>query len=140
MESFKNSPATDIARDGNLSKNSNPGDRVKSIDDRTIHEKFDDKPIQRLVNKVLQNQRVKKEYDRIKECMEAGVSPVDIGSKSSHLSGNKVLIKGRHGRYVIEVFENDIHVLGIGVRGNTQNIKTFEKLMNKIYKVNLTGY
>jgi hypothetical protein len=50
---------------------------------------------------------------------------------------DKVLIKGAHGRYLVEVSVNQINVLGIGARGNNKNMQTFRKLMNKMYDLNL---
>ena len=67
----------------------------------------------------------------------AGVNPIDIGKKSTNLPGNKVLIKGAHGRYVVEISGDQVNVLGIGARGNNKNMKTFQKLMNEMYDLNL---
>jgi len=65
------------------------------------------------------------------------VDPIDIGNKSTNLPGNRVLIKGTHGRYVVEIFGDQVNVLGICARGNRKNVKTFESLMNEMYGVNL---
>lgn len=49
----------------------------------------------------------------------------------------KVLINGAYGRYVVETYSDQINVLGIGARVNTKNMKIFQKLMNKMYDLNL---
>ena len=48
-----------------------------------------------------------------------------------------MLIKGDTGRYLIEISDNQVNVLGICARGNQKNVKSFEKLMNEMYGVNL---
>jgi hypothetical protein len=47
--------------------------------------------------------QVKQEYEVIKKRLKESVNPIDIGKKSTRISSNKVLIKGAHGRYVVEV-------------------------------------
>ena len=92
------------------------------------NENFKSKAVKKLVKKALNNQDVKKEYNR-----EKGVDPIDIGKKSISLPGNKVLIKAGHGRYLVEVFQDKVDVLGIGDRGNNGNMEIFQDLMNEIY-------
>lgn len=104
---------------------------------KNIDEKFDSKAVQKLTKRALKNQRVKKEYEGIKQRLSEGANPIDIGKKSTNLPGNKVLIKGSHGRYLVENSGDQVNVLGIGARGDNQNIKTFEALMNKMYDLNL---
>lgn len=69
--------------------------------------------------------------------MEEGTNPIDIGKKTTAVAKDKVLIKGAHGRYLVEVSGNQVNVLGICYRGNNQNVQSFEKLMNEMYNVNL---
>jgi hypothetical protein len=83
------------------------------------------------------NQKVKQEYEGIKKRINEGVDPIDIGKKSTNLPGNKVLIKGAHGRYVVEIFGDQVNVLGMGARGNNRNMQTFQNLMNEMYGLNL---
>jgi hypothetical protein len=66
-----------------------------------------------------------------------GVNPIDIGKKSTRISGNKVLIKGAKGRYVVELGENQVQVLGIGDRANDKNMEAFKNVMNKKYGLKL---
>ena len=111
-----------------------------SLDENTpneINEKFDSKAVKKLIKTALENQRVKQEYEGIKKRINEGVNPIDIGKKSTNLPGNKVLIKGAHGRYVVEISGDQVNVLGIGARGNNKNMKTFQKLMNEMYDLNL---
>ena len=98
----------------------------------TINEKFESKAVKKLVKKALNNQYVKKEYDR-----EKGVDPIDIGKKSISLPGNKVLIKAGHGRYLVEVFQDKVDLLEIGDRGNNGNMEILQNLMNEMYNLNL---
>ena len=104
---------------------------------RKINEKFESKAVKKLVKKALHNQDVKKEYDRIKKRIEEGVNPINIGVKSTSLTGTKVLIKGVHVHYVVEVSKDQVHVLGIGARRNNRNMQNFQFLMNEMYDLNL---
>ena len=122
------------------SKNKRKSDDQCSLDENTtneINEKFDSKAVKKLIKTALENQRVKQEYEGIKKRINEGVNPIDIGKKSTNLPGNKVLIKGAHGRYVVEISRDQVNVLGIGARGNNKNMKTFQKLMNEMYDLNL---
>ena len=38
---------------------------------------------------------------------------------------------------VVEIFGDQVNVLGIGARGNNRNMETFQKLMNEMYDLNL---
>jgi hypothetical protein len=105
---------------------------------RTVTEKLDESnAVKKLVKTALKNQNVRNEYVRIKKRLEEGINPVDIGKKSGPVASNKVLIKGDEGRYLVEVSGNQVNVLGICARGNRKNIKTFERLMNEMYDVNI---
>jgi hypothetical protein len=48
-----------------------------------------------------------------------------------------VLIKGDEGRYLVEVSGDQVKVLGMCARGNNKNVKSFKKVMNEMYGVNL---
>ena len=85
----------------------------------------------------MKDQDVLNEYTRIKKRLQEGINSVDIGKKSKLIASNKVLIKGDKGRYLVEVSENQVNVLGICARGNKKNVKSFENLMNRMYGVNL---
>ena len=105
---------------------------------RTVTEKLDkSNAVKKLVKTALKDQDVLNEYTRIKKRLQEGINPVDIGKKSTPVASNKVLIKGDEGRYLVEVFENQVNVLGICARGNKKNVKSFENLMNGMYGVNL---
>jgi hypothetical protein len=104
---------------------------------REINEKFESNSVKKLVKTALQNQKVKQEYEAIKKRINSGVNPINIGKKSTNLSGNKGLIKGAHGRYVVEIFGDQVNVLGIDARGNNRNMQTFQNLMNEMYDLNL---
>lgn len=100
-----------------------------------ITENFQSNAVKRLVKKSLKNAKVKREYAKIKKQLKDVIDPVQIGSKSAKLRGNKVLIKGKHGRYLVETISDQVNILGISDRG--KNTKTFDNLMNYMYDVNL---
>lgn len=104
---------------------------------KSINEKFESNAVKKLVKIALDNQRVRQEYEVIKKRLKEGVNPIDIGKKSTRISSNKVLIKGAHGRYVVEISGNQVNVLGIGARGNAKNMNNFRDLMNEKYGLNL---
>ena len=87
---------------------------LRPTSERTVTEKFDESnAIKRLVTTTLKDQKIKKEYTRIKKRLERVVNPVEVVN-------NEV-----------------INILGICDRGNNQNVKTFERLMNEMYDTNL---
>jgi hypothetical protein len=96
-----------------------------------ITENFESNAVKKLVKKSINNADVKREYAKIKKQLKEGIDPVHIGSKSTKLRGNKVLIKGSHGRYLVETVGDEVHILGIGDCSN--NVVDFQKLMNNMY-------
>lgn len=74
------------------------------------------------------------ECTRVKTLLQSGSHPTSIGSKSTHLRGNKFLIKGKHGRYLVEMVNDEVSILGVGDRSD---MTRFVKLMNNEYDVNL---
>ena len=106
---------------------------------RTVTEKFDkSNAVKKLVKTALKNQNVKNEYTRIIKRLEEGVNPVNIGKKSVPVAKDIVLIKGKHGRYLVKVSGGDkVKVLGMAARGNMKNINRFQTLMKKIYGMDL---
>ena len=106
--------------------------------EKKVEEKFDEfNAVKKLVRVALNNQDVRNEYERIKKRLEEGISPVDIGKKSTPVASNKVLIKGNEGRYLVEVSGGQVKVLGMCARGNTKNVNSFKTLMNEMYGVDL---
>ena len=106
--------------------------------EKKVEEKFDESnAVKKLVRVALKNQDVKNEYERIKKRLEEGLNPVDIGSKSTPVASNKVLIKGDVGRYLVEVSGGQVKVLGMCARGNAKNVNSFKTLMNEMYGVDL---
>jgi len=93
--------------------------------------------LKKLVNIALRDQNVKNEYGRIKKGLNESANPIDIGPTTAAVAKDKVLIKGAHGRYLVEVSGNQVNVLGICARGNKKNVNSFERLMNEMYDVNL---
>ena len=104
---------------------------------RTVNEKLDSQAVESVAETALNNQKVKREYESAIKALKEGINPVDIGKKSTVVGKNKVLIKKDRGRFLVEISDNQVKVLGIGDRGNTPNMNKFKRLMNKMYDVNL---
>ena len=122
------------SKDKKKSDDECPSDENPSI---TINEKFNSTSVKRLIDTALRNQDVQREYRTVKKRIQQGVRPIDIGKKSTNLPNNKVLIKGSHGRYVVEVSGKNINILGIGDRGNRRNMLSLKRLMREMYNINL---
>lgn len=109
---------------------------------REVNEIFYKNNVQSLVDTALNNQEVKKEFGRIKQRLEDGINPIDIGQRSTNLpsagnSGNIVLIKASKGRYLVQVIENKVNILGIADRSNDQNTQTFKAVILSEYGIKL---
>lgn len=83
---------------------------------------------------------VKNMYNTIKANLETGMDPVTIGKKSTHIKDNIFLIKKGEARVLVKVTDGKVEILGVGARKNRANIKSFKKLMKKLYDVRLEGY
>ena len=129
----------DFVKKKNKNKSAEQCELDENVQDapHKINEKFESKAVKKLVKKALNNQDVKKEYDRIKKRIEEGVNPINIGPNTAAVAKDKVLIKEAHGRYLVEVSGNQVNVFGICSRGNKKNVNSFERLMNEMYDVNL---
>lgn len=90
----------------------------------------------KIKRKALKDNRLRKEYESYKQRLEEGVNPMDLRSKkTSKIPPNLILIKGRHGRYLVrQNSENHVDILGVAPRGN---ILPFKTAMKKLYGVDL---
>ena len=104
---------------------------------REVTERFEVSAVSKLAKKSLPG--LKSEYERVKNDIKQGIHPVNIGG-SGFVSANKVLIKCSKGRYLVEVVDTKVDILGISLRSNKKFMKKFETLMNKLYNLNLQGY
>lgn len=95
---------------------------------------------QKLSKDSLKNQRMKKEYQAVKDQLEQGIHPVDIGRKSAYADATKVLVKKKEGRYMIDVSDTSAEIIGISVRSNPNLMANFERLMNEIHGLDIKGY
>ena len=103
------------------------------------------KPLQRIVKTALQNDRVKKDYPKIKKRLEDGIHPLDITKKSTGVKcgtpgkKNYYIIKIGCARYVVEYIVTEdsrvVNILGIGARGNGSNMKSLKNALSKEYNL-----
>ena len=100
---------------------------------REVTERFESKAVRKLAKTSLKNPALKKEYASIQKRIEAGIHPVNIGKKSTFVSADKVLIKAGEGRYLVEVGETKVDILGFTSCGDSKSIAKFKNLMNKMY-------
>lgn len=90
--------------------------------------------VKQITKSALSNERVKKEYAKLKTRLENGVHPMDASKNSTGLGDNYFLIKGNSGgRYVVE-YQGDgvVNILGIADRGNKKNIQNWRKAMKNL--------
>ena len=107
---------------------------------RSVTEQFESKAVKKVAKTSLKNPLFKKEYARVKQEIEQGIHPINVGYNSVFVSSDKVLIKCSTGRYLVEVGDTKVDILGVVVRANDNAINSFGKLMNKMYDVDLKGY
>ena len=107
---------------------------------RSVSENLETKAVKKLYNLSLKNSKFKKEYKEVKELLNKGIHPVNIGKKSTFVSSTKVLIKKREGRYLVNVSDTHAEVVGASVRTNKKFMSKFETLMNSLYNLDLKGY
>lgn len=93
-----------------------------------------------MANKSFRNPIVKREYQFVKNQLQDGIHPVNLSQKSTFVSSTKVLVKKSEGRYIIDVSETHVDILGLSSRTNQRCMERFEKLMNELYDLNLKGY
>jgi hypothetical protein len=104
---------------------------------REVRERFEASAVSKLAKNSLKDPILKKEYARIKKSIKEGIHPINVGYNSAFVSSNKVLIKCSKGRYLVEVGDTKVDILGFVARGDYNSVKSFEKLMNKMYDVDL---
>ena len=108
---------------------------------RLIYESFgNNKSLKKLYRNAMKNPKLKKEYSGVKKELGSGIDAQDIGKKSCRVSATKVLIKKRIGRYLVDDSKKEIEVLAVAVRGDDNEMEKFEKLLNKLYNLNIRGY
>jgi len=73
----------------------------------------------------------------IKSINKQGIHPINVGYNSAYISSDKVLIKYSKGRYLVEVGDTKVDILGFTQHTDRKSIKTFESLMNKMYNLDL---
>ena len=104
---------------------------------RSVIQRFESKAVSKLAKNSLKDPLLKKEYARVKKSIKQGIHPINVGYNSAFVSSDKVLIKCSKGRYLVEVGDTKVDILGFVARGNQKSVKNFEKLMNKIYNLDL---
>jgi hypothetical protein len=104
---------------------------------REVRERFERSAVSKLAKNSLKDPGFKKEYARVQRSIKEGIHPINIGYNSAFVSSDKVLIKCPKGRYLVEVGDTKVDILGVVTRGNDNAVKSFEKHMNKMYDVDL---
>ena len=107
---------------------------------RSVSENFETNAVEKLSKLSLRNTNFKKEYKNIKDLINEGIHPVNIGKNSAFVSATKVLIKKPEGRYLVDVSDTHAEIVGVSVRGNRKCMSKFKTLMNELYNLDLTGY
>ena len=102
---------------------------------RSVTERFETSAVSKLAKTSLKNSQLKKEYARVKESIKEGIHPVNVGYNSAFVSSDKVLVKCSKGRGAI--FGGICEILGFVARTDEKSVNRFEKLMNKLYNLNL---
>ena len=108
---------------------------------RSVAENFKTNAVRKVYTTACKNERFVAEYQEVKDEIANGIHPLNIGAKSEPVSATKVLIKKSIGRYLVEVSDNQVVILGVGVRTNAKSMSKFSRSMNKLYDdVTLKGY
>ena len=107
---------------------------------RSVSENLETKAVKKLYNLSLKNPNLKKEYKDVKDLLNKGIHPVNIGKKSTFVSPTKVLVKKPEGRYLVDVSDSHAEIVGVSARTNKKCMSKFETLMNTLYNLDLKGY
>lgn len=78
---------------------------------RTIFENLETSGIKKLCRTSLQQQALRKEYNRLKDSLAEGIHPVNAGKKSTYVGSDKVLVKKSEGRYLVQVSDTEVKFL-----------------------------
>ena len=104
---------------------------------REVTERFEASAVSKLAKNSLKDPLLKKEYARVKKSMKEGIHPINVGYNSAFVSSDKLLIKCSKGQYLVEVGDTKVDILGVVARRSDKSVKSFEKLMNKMYNLDL---
>lgn len=107
---------------------------------RSYTERFDSNTAAKLAKNALKDPILKKEYAKIKNSLNEGIHPINIGKKSAFVSADKVLIKAAKGRYLAKVSDTHVEIIGFVSRSSDNAMRNFANLMNKMYNLDLKGY
>ncbi len=107
---------------------------------RSVTEQFESNAVKKLAKTSLKNPRLQKEYLVVQSSIEEGIHPVNLSEKSTYVSSTKVLVKKSEGRYIVDVSDTTAEILAVSSRTDDKCIQKFEKLMNKLYGLDLKGY
>jgi len=107
---------------------------------RSVSENLETKAVKKLYKTSLKNPRLKKEYKAVKDLLKEGVHPVNLSEKSAYVSPTKVLVKKPEGRYLVDVSDTNVEIVGVSSRTNEKCMSKFKTLMNELYNLDLKGY
>jgi hypothetical protein len=79
----------------------------------SVSEKWETTAVKKLYDKSLQNPRVKKKYEAVKDLLKKWVHPVNLILSSTYISLTKVLVKKPEGRDLIDVSDTKAEIVGV---------------------------
>jgi hypothetical protein len=95
---------------------------------REVTERFEASAVSKLAKNSLKDPLLKKEYARVKKSMKEGIHPINVGYNSAFVSSDKVLIKCSKGRYLVEVGDTKVDIIGGVARGSDKSVwESFEE-------------
>lgn len=104
------------------------------LETREFSEKFETNAVKKLAQKSLKNPRVSQEYERIKNQIQQGTHPKQIGGKTAYVGSDIVLIKWC---YLMKVDGDKVYGLGLTDRSDFKKVRVFRDSMNELYDLTL---
>jgi hypothetical protein len=90
----------------------------------TVTEEFASPGLARVSEKSLNDLNVYVEYYRLKGRLSEDIGPMDINTKNVSLGNKRFLIKGKYGRYLVEIGKtNEVMILAVGNRRDMQKMR-----------------
>ena len=107
---------------------------------RSVSERFQTKAVKKLSKTCLKNPRLQKEYKSVKDLLRKGVYSTNLSKKSTYVSSTIILVKKPEGRYLMEVSDTSVEIIGVSSRSNEKCMSKFKTLMNQLYNLDIKEY